>query len=53
MLSSNGAGLEDVGSFDNYAWIAAPGKLVLTFLMVVGRLELYTVLILFTPGFWR
>ena len=53
MLSSNGAGLEDVGPFDNYAWIAAPGKLVLTFLMVVGRLELYTVLILFTPGFWR
>ena len=53
MLGSNGAGLEDVGPFDNYASMPAVGKLLLTFLMVVGRLELYTVLILFTPSFWR
>jgi len=53
MLGSNGAGLEEVGPFDNYASMPAAGKLLLTFLMVVGRLELYTVLILFTPSFWR
>jgi trk system potassium uptake protein TrkH len=53
MLGSNGAGLEDVGPFDNYASMPGVGKLLLTFLMVVGRLELYTVLILFTPSFWR
>ena len=53
MLGSNGAGLEEVGPFDNYASMPAAAKLLLTFLMVVGRLELYTVLILFTPSFWR
>lgn len=53
MLGSNGAGLEDVGPFDTYATMPGAGKLLLTFLMVAGRLELYTVLILFTPSFWR
>jgi trk system potassium uptake protein TrkH len=53
MLGSNGAGLDDVGPFDTYAAMPGPGKLLLTFLMVAGRLELYTVLILFTPSFWR
>jgi len=29
------------------------GKLVLTFAMLLGRLELFTLLVLFTPVFWR
>ncbi|NLE21446.1 MAG: TrkH family potassium uptake protein [Actinobacteria bacterium] len=53
MLGSNGAGLEAVGPFDTYAAMPGAGKLLLTFLMVTGRLELYTVLILFTASFWR
>lgn len=53
MLGSNGAGLEDVGPFDTYATMPTAGKLLLTSLMIAGRLELYTVLILFTPSFWR
>jgi len=53
MLGSNGAGLDQVGPFDNYAAMPAAAKLVLTFLMVTGRLELYTVLVLVLPWFWR
>ncbi len=53
MLGSTGAGLGEVGPFDSYAAMPGAGKGLLTFLMLVGRLELYTVLILFTPAFWR
>jgi len=53
MLSNIGPGLGEVGPFDNYAWIHPSGKLVLTFFMLAGRLELYTVLIFFSPAFWR
>ena len=42
-----------VGPTDNYAHIPALGKWVLSFLMVAGRLEIYTVLILLSPTFWR
>lgn len=42
-----------VGPTKNYAHIPALGKWVLTFLMVAGRLEVFTILILLTPAFWR
>jgi len=42
-----------VGPTDNYAHIPVLGKWVLSFLMVAGRLEIYTVLILLAPTFWR
>jgi trk system potassium uptake protein TrkH len=48
-----GPAFGSVGPTDNYAHIPALGKWVLTFLMVAGRLEIYTVLILLTPAFWR
>jgi trk system potassium uptake protein len=51
-LGSVGPGLGDVGPVDNYNSISAPGKIFLSFLMLVGRLEIFTVLILFTPYFW-
>ena len=53
MLSNIGPGLGAVGPFDNYEWVHPGGKLVLTFFMLAGRLELYTVLIFFAPAFWR
>lgn len=53
MLGSNGAGLGEVGPFDTYLNVHPAGRVVLSFLMLVGRLELITVLILFTPAFWR
>ncbi len=52
-LGNVGPGLGEVGPTDNFAWMSAPVKLVLSFLMLCGRLELYTVLLLFAPSFWR
>ncbi len=52
-LANVGPGLLYVGAMDNYSWFSTPCKLLLTFNMVVGRLELYTVLILFIPDVWR
>ena len=52
-LGNVGPGLGTVGPVDNFAHLPATGKWVLSFLMLVGRLELFTVLILFTPYFWR
>jgi trk system potassium uptake protein TrkH len=52
-LSNIGPGLNKVGAADNYAWICQPGKWLLIFNMLAGRLELYTVLVLMVPDFWR
>ena len=52
-LNNIGPGLGSVGPADNYAHIPLVGKWVLTFLMLAGRLEIYTVLILFAPAFWK
>ncbi|MEE8365528.1 MAG: TrkH family potassium uptake protein [Gammaproteobacteria bacterium] len=46
-----GPGLGDVGQ--NYASINDFAKWVLIFAMLLGRLEIFTLLVLFTPGFWR
>ena len=48
-----GTGLGGVGVTDNHGWIADPGLVVITFLMLVGRLEIYTVLLLFHPDTWK
>jgi trk system potassium uptake protein len=47
-----GPGLGAVGPTENYSWMGSGPLLILVFLMVVGRLELFTVLLLFHPGFW-
>ncbi|MDQ7007792.1 MAG: potassium transporter TrkG [Acidobacteriota bacterium] len=52
-LGNVGPGLAGVGPTDHFAWLSAYDKLVLSFLMLCGRLELYTVLLVFSPGFWR
>ncbi len=41
------------GPTENYSEVPMLGKWVLSFLMMAGRLELFTVLILFAPAFWR
>jgi len=51
-LSNIGPGLGNVGPADNYSSIPQIGKWVLSFLMIVGRLEIYTVMVLFTRTFW-
>ena len=52
-LGNIGPGLGGVGATQNYAAIPAGGKVCLTALMLLGRLELYTVLIVLLPSFWR
>ena len=52
-LSNVGPGFAGVGPTQNYAGIPDAGKAILTALMLVGRLELYTVLAIFMPAFWR
>ena len=52
-LGNIGPGLGGVGAVQNYAAIPAPGQVLLTVFMLLGRLELYTVLIVLLPSFWR
>ncbi len=52
-LGNIGPGLGSIGPTDNYAHIPTAGKWVLSVCMLLGRLELFTVLVLFTPEFWR
>jgi len=52
-LGNIGPGIGAVGPVENYSHIPAFGKWFLSFLMLIGRLELFTVLILFSPGFWK
>jgi trk system potassium uptake protein TrkH len=52
-LGNVGPGLGDVGALDNFSAFPTAGKWLLSFLMLLGRLELYTVLILFAPAYWR
>lgn len=52
-LGNIGPGLGLVGPTQNYSFVPTSGKLFLSFLMLLGRLELYTVLVLLMPSFWR
>jgi trk system potassium uptake protein TrkH len=52
-LGNVGPGFGSVGPINNFAHLPDPAKWFLSFLMLLGRLELFTVLILFTPYFWR
>lgn len=52
-LNNIGPGLELVGPTDNYAFLSDAAKWILSFLMLAGRLEVFTVLILLAPSFWR
>jgi trk system potassium uptake protein len=53
-LSNVGPGLgEIVGPAGNFSGLPAGAKWVLSFAMLLGRLELFTVLVLFRPEFWR
>ena len=48
-----GPGLGGVGPSENYSHLPVLAKWVLSICMLAGRLEFYTLLVLFTPGFWR
>lgn len=52
-LGNVGPAFEEFGPTHSYFFLSGFSKLWLCFLMIIGRLELYTVLVIFTPMFWR
>jgi len=52
-IGNIGPGLGSVGPADNYAHLPALGKWLLSLCMLLGRLEIYTVVVLLVPEFWR
>jgi trk system potassium uptake protein TrkH len=52
-LFNVGPGLDAVGPTKNFAHFSPASHLVFTFLMLLGRLELYALLVLFMPALWR
>ncbi len=52
-IGNVGPGFGMVGAAENYAFIPPIGKGVLALLMLAGRLEIFTILVLFMPSFWR
>jgi trk system potassium uptake protein TrkH len=52
-LCTIGPGLEGVGAVQNYGWFSWPSKLVMCMLMALGRLEVFAIIVLFKPGFWK
>lgn len=52
-LANVGISIGDIGHSSNYSEVNSFGKLFLSFLMIVGRLEIFTVLVLFTKSFWK
>lgn len=52
-ISNTGLGTDITGINGNYAFVPDIAKWVLSIIMLVGRLELFTVLLLLTPSFWK
>lgn len=52
-IGNVGPGLGEVGPSANYFFVPALGKWILMFNMLAGRLEMFTVLVLLSPHFWR
>lgn len=52
-MGNIGPGLGSVGPYDNFSHLPALGKWVLSACMILGRLEIYTLLVLFIPEFWK
>ncbi len=52
-LNNIGPGLGVIGATKNYANFTQPTKVLFIWLMMVGRLEIFVILVLFVPAFWR
>lgn len=52
-LGNIGPGLGGIGAVENYSWIPIPGKWLLVLSMLLGRLEIFTVLVIFRPSVWQ
>jgi trk system potassium uptake protein TrkH len=52
-LCTIGPGLAEVGAVGDYGGLTLPTKMLLTLLMILGRLEIFAILALFLPRVWR
>lgn len=52
-VNNIGPGLEAVGAIENFSWFSPFGKIVLSLLMAIGRLEIFAILVIFLPRFWK
>ncbi|MEM7577389.1 MAG: TrkH family potassium uptake protein [Planctomycetota bacterium] len=52
-LANVGPGLYEIGATKHFGWFTDGSKYLLSLMMVLGRLELFALLVLFTPRFWR
>ena len=52
-ISNIGPGLGAISPSCDYHWMRPISKIILAITMITGRLELYTILVLFLPSFWR
>ena len=52
-ITSTGPGFGGVGPAHTYAFLPDLAKVALTFGMILGRLEIYTIFLLLVPEFWR
>jgi trk system potassium uptake protein len=53
-MAGVGPGIGEIGgAVGNFSQVPTAGKWLMSFLMLIGRLELFSVLILFSPEFWR
>jgi trk system potassium uptake protein TrkH len=52
-LGGIGPGFGSIGPVSNFSHFSPTIKLILSFVMITGRLEIYSVLVLFTPSFWK
>lgn len=52
-LANIGPGLGSTGPMTNFSEVPVPGKWILSIVMLLGRLELFTIIILLSPSFWK
>jgi trk system potassium uptake protein TrkH len=52
-ISNVGPGFDAVGPTENFSQLRAPTQVFLSWVMILGRLELFALLVLFVPGAWR
>jgi trk system potassium uptake protein TrkH len=52
-LNNIGPGLGNVGATESFSAVPPAGKLLLAVIMVVGRLEVFAILVLFSPRLWH
>jgi trk system potassium uptake protein TrkH len=52
-INNIGPGLGEVGPAGNYQGLSGLQTWICSFAMLLGRLEVFAVLVIFTPGFWR